>query len=333
MSPARLSPAKLTLALGLALMAGIAPACALAATPPPAIEAAVREEVVAAATEGFTPEEANDPSVVPAYMKKTTPSMFRKVDLNGDKIADWAVYFEEAPNASYFCGSGGCRYELYVGKPDGTWKQVFTRTGGDLKFTGPKSARGIEIGYHGTVCDSFGADECLRAYRWDAGVDGYVEVPNSKGLAMLIGGSLSAIDPPLSETPPIVQQAFAEKQKACRAAGGDYKEEGAPIQQIPDINGDGVRDWIDGSYYDVCSFETDTPENAPQPSIKIFASQPDGGWVLALDRPSVGWDLDLGASPARVILVHKENEDCGFGDAPCAREPLTWDPASKTLKP
>ncbi|MBI1407558.1 MAG: hypothetical protein GC145_15715 [Caulobacter sp.] len=329
-----MSPAKLTLVLTAGLIAGAAPLCALAATPPPAIGAAVREEVVAAAIEGLTPEEANDPSVVPPFMKKAPSAMFRKVDLNGDKLADWAVDFTEAPNASYFCGTGGCRHELFVGKPDGTWKQVFARTSGDLKITGPKSARGVEVNYHGSVCDSFGADECLRAYRWDAGVDGYVEVPNSKGLAMLVGGSLSAMDPALSETPPIVQQAFAEKQKACRAAGGDYAEADAPIQQIPDINGDGVRDWVVGSYYDLCLFENEAPENAPQPSLKVFASQPDGGWVLALDRKSVAWDLDISTAPARILLVDKSDDnDCGYGGKPCPREPLAWDQASQSLKP
>ncbi|HYE44260.1 MAG TPA: hypothetical protein VEA44_00655 [Caulobacter sp.] len=307
------------------------PAAACAA-PPAAIEREARARVVGAATEGMTPEEAADPETVPAWMKQTKPGMFRKVDINGDRLADWLVDYERAPNASFFCGTGGCRRELYLGRPDGTFRKVYSHTSGELKFTGPRTARGLEVNFHGSVCGSFGADECLRAYRWDGAADRYVETPNSKGLALLAGGPNPAIIPPLNEAPPEVRADVALRRKACEAAGASLPDAEAIAYDIPDFNGDGRRDWVVGSSYDDCRWESERTDKAPPVRLLFLASRPDGGFGRALETSGGAWDMDIAASPARVILVENDNA-CGLGDKPCPRRPLTWDPASATLRP
>lgn len=314
-----------------ALAAVLIPSAACAA-PPAFIEKEGRDRVVAAATEGLTPEEANDPENVPAWMKQAKPKMFKKVDINGDTLPDWMIDYEQAPNASFFCGTGGCQKALYVGEPDGTFRKVWSRGGGPLRLSGPKPARRLEVNFHGSVCGSYGADECLRAYRWDSAAGRYVETPNSKGLGMLVSGPTPSVQPTLAEAPAEVKADIALRRQACEALGAGLPEDEATFYDIPDFNGDGVRDWVVGSAYDDCRWEADRPDKTPPARMLFLASRPDGGFGKAFETGDAGWDMDIAASPARVILV-ENGEDCGMGDKPCPRRPLKWDPATATLRP
>jgi hypothetical protein len=311
---------RLPLITALALL----PACAAtAATPPAAIVEEARQEIYANVTDGSTPEEIKE---TPAWMLKTDPKMFSKVDINGDKLADWRVNFEFAPNASYFCGTGGCRNLLYVGEADGGVRKVYVKSGGDYRFTGPKDARRLEVGLHGSACGSFGADECLRAWRWDSATGAYVETPNSKGLALLVSGSIPALDPELKAAPPAVKAEVANRKAACMALGAEDIE-AIPISTIPDVNGDGLRDWTVGSPYTDCGYQL---EKTPPGKLAFFVS--DGGaFVKAFEQEDAGWNLDIGSAPARISIV-LASDDCGLGERPCPTRPLTWDAASKTLK-
>ncbi|WGM39173.1 hypothetical protein [Caulobacter sp. NIBR1757] len=301
------------------------PACAAgAATPPASIVEEARQTIYDDVTDGATPEEIKE---MPAWMLKTDPKMFSKVDLNGDKLADWRVNYENAPNASHFCGTGGCRNILYVGEADGTVRKVFQNSGGDYKFTGPRSARKLEVNLHGSACGSFGADECLRAWRWDGATGAYVETPNSKGLALLVSGSIPALQPELKDAPAEVKAEVAAREAACKAFGAQNID-GILISTLPDVNGDGRRDWTVGSSYPDCGYEI---ENPPAGKLAFFVS--DGpAFVKAFEQQDAGWNLDIARSPATIQLV-EPGEDCGLGEKPCPTRPLTWDPASKSLKP
>ncbi len=300
------------------------PACAAsAATPPAAIVEEARQHIYDSVTEGSTPEEIKE---TPAWMLKTEVKMFSRVDLNGDKLADWRVNYEFAPNASYFCGTGGCRNVLYAGQPDGSVRKVYVKNGGDYKFTGPKTARKLEVNLHGSACGSYGADECLRAWRWDSASGAYVETPNSKGQAILPYGSIPAIEPELKDAPPAVRAEVAAREAACKAFGAE-KIELIPLSTLPDLNGDGVREWLVGSPYTDCGFEKEDP-----PKGKLAFLLSDGaGFVKAFEQEDASWNLDIGATPARVSMV-EASEDCGLAGKPCPTRPLTWDPASKTLR-
>lgn len=311
---------RLILIAALALL----PACAAsAATPPASIVEEARVAIREAVTEGATPEEIKE---IPAWMLKVPPKMFSKVDLNGDKLTDWRVNYEQAPNPSYFCGTGGCRNLLYVGQADGTVRKVFQNSGGGYKFTGPKTARKLEVNLHGSACGSYGADECLRAWRWDSATNAYVETPNSKGLALLASGSIPALEPDLKDAPDAVKTEVAARAAACKAWGVE-EFDGISISTVPDIDGDGQRDWTVGSAYPDCGYEK---ENPPVGKLAFFVSN-GGAFVKAFEQENAGWNLDIAKTPATVQLVMNA-DDCGIGEKKCPTRNLAWDPASKTLR-
>lgn len=302
----------------------LAPACAAgAATPPASIVEEARKAIHEATAGDATPEEIRE---MPAWMFKVPPKMFSKVDLNGDRLSDWQVDYEQAPNPSYFCGTGGCRHVLYAGQADGSVRKVFQNSGGGYVISGPKDARRLEVNLHGTACGSFGADECLRAWRWDTATNQYVETPNSKGLALLVSGSIPALEPELKDAPPEVKAEVAAREAGCKAFGVE-EIEGILISTIPDINGDGRREWTVGSPYPDCGYEK---ENPPPGRFTVFASDGEG-FVKAFEQADAGWNLDLGKTPAQIQLV-LANDDCGLGGKTCPTRPLTWDAATRTLK-
>lgn len=302
----------------------LTPACAAgAATPPASIVEEARRAIYEATVGDATPEEIKE---MPAWMFEVPPKMFSQVDLNGDKLTDWQVNYEQAPNPSYFCGTGGCRHVLYAGQPDGSVRKAFQNSGGDYRFAGPKTARTLEVYLHGTACGSYGADECLRAWRWDSAANAYVEIPNSKGLALLVSGSIPALEPELKGAPAPVKAEVAARTAACKALGVE-EVEAIPLSTLPDVNGDGVREWLVGSPYPDCGYEL---EKTPKGRLTFFLS--DGGaFVKAFDQEDAGWNLDLGKTPAQIQLV-TSGDDCGLGGKVCPTRPLTWDAAGKTLK-
>lgn len=300
------------------------PACAAsAATPPASIVEEARKAIYEAATEGSTPEEIKE---VPTWMFKVPPKMFSKVDLNGDKLTDWRVNYENAPNPSFFCGTGGCRNILYVGQADGSVRKVFQNSGGNYQITGPKDGRKLEVGLHGSACGSFGADECTRAWRWDSASNAYVETPNSKGLTLLVSGSIPALEPDLADAPGEIKTEVAARTAACKALGAEDMEP-ITVSTLPDVNGDGRREWLVGSPYTDCGYQMEKP---PAGKLAFFLSD-GGGFVKAFEQEGADWNLDIGRTPAVIQLV-TPGEDCGLGGKACPARNLLWDAASKTLK-
>ncbi|MDB5470764.1 MAG: hypothetical protein JWR84_2324 [Caulobacter sp.] len=309
-------------------LAALLPACAAgAATPPAAIVEEARAAIYGRVTGGSSEEEIKE---IPAWMFETPKPMFRKIDINGDKLADWWVDYEKSPNPSYFCGTGGCQNVMYVGQADGTARKVFQHGGGAFVFSGPKTARKLEINFHGSACGSFGASECLRAWRWDAASGAFVETANSKGQTLLPYGSIPALYPEVKDAPAAIRAEVAAREAACKAAGAVQPGDGVIIGNLPDVNGDGVRDWLVGSPYTDCSYEADTPEGDPGGRLAFFVS--DGrGFAKAFEQKDAAWNLDIGSSPARISVI-TPSDDCGLGGKPCPTRALTWDGASKTLK-
>ena len=93
------------------------------------------------------------------------PGAVRKVDLTGNKRADYIVNFDEFKCSTFesiFCGTGGCQLIIYVTAKDGGLRRVFSgrvRAYWISKAAGPKT---ITFDLHGGFCGKAGADDCRK---------------------------------------------------------------------------------------------------------------------------------------------------------------------------
>jgi hypothetical protein len=307
----------------------VLPAPAFAAAPP-AVVAAVKAFIAESVTDGMSAEELADPVANPPWLKEAPAKMFKQVDINGDKLPDWKVDFGQAPNGSYFCGTGGCTIQLYLGQADGTWRMVFYNLVREFKMSGPKSARIIDVDFHGSVCGGFGVEECPRRYGWDSATGRLLERVNKKGSGLLRSGATPAMPLKPEDAPQAIRDELDRRDLACKAVKGTYDRNESTFLDIPDINGDGLRDWVVGTW-DYCSFPDDAAEtDSPALPLTVFVTGPSG-LSKALEKTGVSWEIDIARTPMAFTLI-LESDACGLG-SPCPREPQVWDPASGMLKP
>jgi len=310
------------------LAIALAPTASLAA-PPPAMVEQVRARIVAAVTEGMTPEEIADPEFSSPSMLAAPDKMFSRVDVNGDSLADWMVDFGKAPAGSYFCGTGGCHIELYLGAADGSVTKVFDTMVREIRISGPKSGRIVDVDFHGSVCGGYGVDECPRRYGWDLASQRFLEQPNKKGQTLMRYGPTPVMRTPLGAAPAEVQAEVARRGQVCAAAGGRFDVDDSNFVDVPDLNGDGLRDWVVGTW-DSCSFEGEGPENPPLLPLTVLVTQ-GPALIQALERTQISWELDIATRPALFNVV-LDNDECGLEANACPREPQVWNPATARLE-
>ncbi len=93
------------------------------------------------------------------------PGLVRKLDLTGNKRADYIVNFENLRCSTFesvYCGTGGCTLNIYVTTRDGALRRVFSgqvRTYGISKAAGAKT---MTFDLHGGFCGKAGAYACQK---------------------------------------------------------------------------------------------------------------------------------------------------------------------------
>lgn len=88
------------------------------------------------------------------------------VDINGDGIQDYQVNFTVFGSA--WCGTGGCRYQLWLGRKSGVPLRVFDRQMRDLVIEKRASRTVFVFDFHGSHCGGFGAEACPGEFVWNA---------------------------------------------------------------------------------------------------------------------------------------------------------------------
>ena len=307
-------------ALGLAL---VACTTSVAATPPSqvsdSVQANLARESVVLVEDGQTP---------PANLTTPPARMFSKIDINGDGKPDWRVDYEHAPNASLWCGTGGCRNELWVSGPGDSYRRVMSVGMRLFKLSRRGGVTRLDLDFHGSLCGGYGVQACPRSYFWSEQTGAFLETAAPGGRTWLAGGPhpLEPVD--ASAAPAPVRDAVASAQQRCAAVGARFDADWA-VTSLPDIDGDGARDWIVGSGYMDCEYQTDRPDNAPELSAIVFLTggSPDAP-RLALARQNLRYGLDIGVTPAAFYYMEAEQQ-CEY-EKPCGRR-LTYDRATGHL--
>lgn len=310
----------------LALSLALAGAAEAAAKPPQpiwdSVAAHLDEEV------NFADREADLPDRAPVAMTTPTQKMFTRVDINGDGTPDWRVNYEKAPNPSFFCGTGGCRQELWVSEPGGGHRRVMSVGARLLKVSRRGGVTRLDLDFHGSVCDGYGVQACPRSYLWDDRA-GFVETATPGGQTWLTGGPVTLEPPDLeSEAPPAVLVALERIQTQCQENLGFFGPENA--SRLPDLDGDGVRDWVVGGTYAACEYAMEDAANTSPPLPILFVVSAGGReGKLALEMPAGSrFGVDIKGAPATLYVAEPEIA-CEF-EKPCGKA-LRWDPATGHL--
>lgn len=298
-------------------VAALTAACspAVAAGPPQAVRKPVE------AWYGERMKDMVDPEQPDAFKIAVPADMYSRIDVNGDGIDDWLVNYEQAQNPSFFCGTGGCQRQVYVSRAGG-WVLVLSRTIGTFKLGKAGGERILDIDFHGSVCGGAGADECQRRYAWDEAAGRFLERPNRRGDTWLEDGPSPVVDTPVAAAPAPVRAQLDRRVQICKAGGGTYAIDEIPFNDLPDLNGDGVRDWVVGTSYDSCDMtEAGVDAQSPPLPTTVLISK-DGGFVVAWEAQSQSWGVDLAPTPRLVTL--EGADDCHFRGG-CAHVPWRWD--------
>ncbi len=144
--------------VGLALLLSLAGPAA-AQTPPDGIVWLALAEINGARVH------ADDPTRHPPLAAAPPSGMITAVDLSPDGRPDWLVDYEAAGDARW-CGTGGCRKQLFVSHDDGYVRALDAQALG-LTLTGVGEGRRLEARVHHLYCVDDRGD-CLYAYAWDA---------------------------------------------------------------------------------------------------------------------------------------------------------------------
>jgi hypothetical protein len=301
----------------LGLAAAVVSACTLAAA------AAVPEPVRKPVEAFYTREHQDmvDPDEPNGFRIQMPSGIFSKVDVNDDGVTDWMIDYERAQNPSLFCGTGGCLRQVYVSR-DGGYVLAFDRVIRQFKLRRAKGQRLLDLDFHGSTCGGAGVEECPRGYVWDEHTGRFIERPNARGGTWLQGGPSPLVATPASAAPRAVQNQLQRRAAFCAAAGGKAPEgEDSVFNDLPDLNGDGVRDWVVGSYYDYCEMGETGKDSPPIPTVILISK--GGDFVVGFEGAEVNWGVDLAPTPT--FKTVEGADDCAFQEEkPCARISWRW---------
>lgn len=97
------------------------------------------------------------------------------VDIDGDGVQDWQVDWNAFGSA--WCGTGGCRYQLWLGRAKGGPKLVFDRQMRELTVEQRDGRTVFVFDFHGGECGGFGSQQCPGEFTWEAKAKQLVLLP------------------------------------------------------------------------------------------------------------------------------------------------------------
>jgi hypothetical protein len=309
-------------ALGAVLLL-VAAAPASAQSPPEALTWMVLNEINSAWFD------RTEPFNRPPLVTRVPEGVIRPVDVSHDGRPDWLIDYTDS--GLMYCGTGGCLRTLYVSHGD-DYVLAFDEQSHTLDISARDGETVIDAQVHHVFCGAAG-DDCAFAWTWDASLQQLVERPTAAGRTLLPndGGF-----PPVAwregsrPVADLLPEELAAVWRTSRVTCATEQEEDglriyrATFKSVPDLNGDGLRDWLVRKP-DPCAV---SPGETVQPvGFSVWLTGPEGvlseAWASAPDHWAV---IDIATTPARLI----SNPACGY-DPVCPNRRLRWDPRSSTF--
>ena len=304
------------------LLAAAAPATAQ--TPPDALTWMVLNEINAAYFD------RTEPFNRPALVTRVPAGVIRSVDISHDGKPDWLVDYTDS--GLMYCGTGGCLRTLYVSDGD-DYVMAFDEQSHTFELSRRGGETVIEAEVHHVFCGSAG-DDCAFAWTWDATLKRLVERPTAAGQTLLGNdGGFAPIGqredsrPVEDMLPAELSEVWHGSRLTCPSGDDDgIRTYRAAFKSLPDLNGDGRRDWLVRKP-DPCAA---SPEETVTPvGFSVWLTGADGvlgeAWASAPDHWAV---VDIATTPARLI----SNPACG-NDTACPNVRLRWDSRSSGFIP
>jgi hypothetical protein len=97
------------------------------------------------------------------------------VDIDGDANPDWQLNWNAF--GAGWCGTGGCRYQLWLGRAKGSPKLVFDRQMRELSIEQREGRTVFMFDFHGGECGGFGSQACPGEFAWDPAAKALVLLP------------------------------------------------------------------------------------------------------------------------------------------------------------
>ena len=181
----------------------------------------------------------------------------------------------------------------------------------------------FDFDFHGANCGTFGSEACPASFAWNRAAGRLVERPTVSGVA-----TVRLIEPlalPWAQVPAPIVAAACAASALCKAQDPDDE----PIEpaSIPDIDGDGQRDW--SLTISVCG---KPGQFDAQQIVFATAGNPEQPVIAAA---GAFFSVSVATKPASVARIN-QTETCG-GYNPdghiCTQTPLRWNERTKQLEP
>ncbi|WP_426039867.1 hypothetical protein [Brevundimonas sp. DC300-4] len=265
----------------------------------------------------------SEPMNRPALVAKVPEGVITPVDISHDGVDDWLVDYTDS--GLVYCGTGGCLRSLYVSIPEGGYVLAFNDQSFDFAITTRASETVIDTIVHPVMCRPMN-DNCAYSFAWDPDLQRLVERPNSRN-ETLISSSFGILAGPEEDAPQVPESAPSALQARWRQTAaacpstvseGSFNIAHAKIDSIPDLDGDGVRDW---QYVQANGCDRGNGTIGEATPFMIYLARPGDEVILAFtSQPGEQPVYDISTSPAGLI----SNPDCEY-DQPCRNERLRWD--------
>ena len=102
----------------------------------------------------------------------------KPADINSDGVTDWQIDWNAFGSA--WCGTGGCRYQLWLGQPSRPPRKVFDRQARQVTVLHRKGLVVYRFDFHGGECGGYGAEFCPGEFSWNAKRGRMVLLPSAK---------------------------------------------------------------------------------------------------------------------------------------------------------